>query len=230
MGISRSSGVSFTSFHLRGAAYEWWHTYEIDSPNEAASLTWTQFLVLFLREYFPQSLRDGWRAGFERLRQGAMTVSEYVVYYTSLARYAPTLVSTIHERVHRFIESLISIIRSSMARELEMDISYQQVVSIARRIEGMHARERDEREAKMSREPGHFSSARAPAACHHGRGYMSCHVHSALPAASGKDSDIDPSGVQETLGDEARQLYLCKVGNLNMVKLDMVVTLSVLKT
>ncbi|XP_070008055.1 uncharacterized protein [Nicotiana sylvestris] len=43
-----------------------------------------------------------------------------------------------------------------MARELEMDISYQQVVSIARKIEG-----------------------------HHGRGYMSRPVHSDLLAASG---------------------------------------------
>ena len=71
-----------------------------------------------------------------------MTISEYVVHYTSLARHAPALVSTIYERVRWFIEGLIPNIRSSMARELEMDISYPQVVSIARRIEGMHARER----------------------------------------------------------------------------------------
>ncbi|XP_070010285.1 uncharacterized protein [Nicotiana sylvestris] len=150
MGISGSSEVSFTTFQLRGAAYEWWRTYELDSPNEAASLTWTQFSDLFLREYVPQSLRDAWRAEFEHLRQGAMTVSEYVVHYTSLARHAPALVSTVRERVYRFIEGLIPSIISSMARELEMDISYQQVVSIARRIEGMHAREREEREDKKS--------------------------------------------------------------------------------
>ena len=53
MGISGSSRVSFTTFQLRGAAYEWWHTYELDSPDEAASLSWTQFSDLFLREYVP---------------------------------------------------------------------------------------------------------------------------------------------------------------------------------
>ncbi|XP_070010704.1 uncharacterized protein [Nicotiana sylvestris] len=128
MGITRSSGVSFTAFQLRGAVYEWWRTYELDSPDEAASLTWTQFSDMFLREFVPQNLRDAWRAEFEHLCQGAMIVSE--------------------------------------------------------RVEGMHAREREEREAKRSRELGHFSGARTPAAGHHGRGYMSRPVHSALPVAS----------------------------------------------
>lgn len=67
-GISESRGVSFTTFQLRGAAYEWRHTYELDSPDEAASLTWTQFSDMFLREYVLQSLRDAWRAEFEHLR------------------------------------------------------------------------------------------------------------------------------------------------------------------
>ncbi|XP_070009717.1 uncharacterized protein [Nicotiana sylvestris] len=152
MGISGSSGVSFTTFQLQGAAFKWWRTYELDSLDEAASLTWAQFSDLFLREYVPQSLKDTWHADFEHLHQGAMTISEYVVCYTSLARHAPALVSTVRERVHWFIKGLIPSIRSSMARELEMDISYQQVVSIARRIEGMPAREKEERKGKRSRE------------------------------------------------------------------------------
>ncbi|XP_070012471.1 uncharacterized protein [Nicotiana sylvestris] len=89
MGISESSGVSFTTFQLRGA-----------------------------------SLKDAWRAEFEHLCKDAMTFSKYVVRYTSLARHAPALVSTVRERVCRFIEGLIPSIRSSMARELEMDIPY----------------------------------------------------------------------------------------------------------
>ncbi|XP_070019856.1 uncharacterized protein [Nicotiana sylvestris] len=48
----------------------------------------------------------------------------------------------------------------------------------------MHAREREEREAKRSRESGHYSGARTPAVGCHGRGYMSRPVHSSLPAAS----------------------------------------------
>nr|XP_009785681.1 PREDICTED: uncharacterized protein LOC104233916 [Nicotiana sylvestris] len=92
-----------------------------------------------------------------------MTVLEYVVHFNDLARHAPTFVSTVRERVRRFIEGLTPNIRTSMAPELEMDISYQQVVSIARRVAGMLARDRDERKAKRSRESGHYSGVCAPA-------------------------------------------------------------------
>ncbi|XP_070045839.1 uncharacterized protein [Nicotiana tomentosiformis] len=125
MGILEMSGVSFTAFQLRGAAYQWWRTYERSSPDEAASLTWTQFSEMFLREYVPQSLKDAWHVEFEQLRQGVMTVSEYVVHFSELARHAPALVATVRERVHRFIERLHPSIRTSMAREIEMDITYQ---------------------------------------------------------------------------------------------------------
>ncbi|XP_070022084.1 classical arabinogalactan protein 9-like [Nicotiana sylvestris] len=49
----------------------------------------------------------------------------------------------------------------------------------------MHAQDRVEIEAKGSRESGHYSDARAPAAVRHGRGYISRPAHSALPTASG---------------------------------------------
>ncbi|XP_070031731.1 uncharacterized protein [Nicotiana tomentosiformis] len=79
-----------------------------------------------------------------------------------------------------------------MARELEMDIAYQQVVGIARRLEGMLTQDREEREAKRSRESGTYSGTRAPATARQGRGYMGCPVHSALPAASGAPTTTRP--------------------------------------
>ncbi|XP_070036131.1 uncharacterized protein [Nicotiana tomentosiformis] len=142
MGVAESSGVSFTSFQLRGVAYQWWRAYELSSMDEATSLTWTQFSDMFLRKYVPQSLRDAWRADIEQLRQGTMTVSEYTYRFSDLARHAPALVVTVRERVRRFILGLYPSIRISIVRELEMDISYQQVVSLARWLEGMLARDR----------------------------------------------------------------------------------------
>ncbi|XP_070011116.1 uncharacterized protein [Nicotiana sylvestris] len=197
MGISGSSGVSFTTFQLRGAAYDWWRTYELDSPDEAASLSWIQFSDMFLREFVPQSLRDAWRAEFEHFCQGAMTISEYTVHYTSLDRYAPALVSTVREKVRRFNEGLIPSIRSSMARELEMDISYQQVVNIARKDRGgMHAtergkagsRERESRrdqgrefeETRRPRRPGRYTDPYFGGRVRHGRGFVGQRVQFAL--------------------------------------------------
>ncbi|XP_070040527.1 uncharacterized protein [Nicotiana tomentosiformis] len=137
MGISEMSGYFLTTLELSGAAYQWWHAYELSCSDEATSLTWIQFSDMCLREYIPQSFRDAWCAEFEKLRQGGMILSKYAVRFSELARHAPALVAIFQERVHRFIVGLHPSIRFSMAKELEMDISYQQVVSIARRLEGL---------------------------------------------------------------------------------------------
>ncbi|XP_070057880.1 uncharacterized protein [Nicotiana tomentosiformis] len=113
-----------------------------------------------------------------------MTVSEYAVRFSDLSRHEPALVATVRERVRRYIEGLHPSIIFSMDRELEMDITYKQVVSIARRLEGIRTREREMREAKRPRDSGIYNSSRAPATTRHGRGYVSRPIHSALPASS----------------------------------------------
>ncbi|XP_070054277.1 uncharacterized protein [Nicotiana tomentosiformis] len=166
MGILESSGVAFTTFHLKGATYQWWRAYGLGSLAKAASLTWDQFSETFLREFVPERLRDAWRIEFEQLRQA--------------------LVATVREQTRRLIEGLNLGIRFSMARELEMDIPYQQVVEIARILEGMWAWEREKRKAKRPRDSGTYSGARAlvvAVACH-ARGYVSRPIHSALLASS----------------------------------------------
>ncbi|XP_070057654.1 uncharacterized protein [Nicotiana tomentosiformis] len=72
--IVETSGVTFTTFQLKGAAYQWWQAYEMGSPAELASLTWVQCSLMFLREFVPQSRQDAWRTEFEQLRQGTMSV------------------------------------------------------------------------------------------------------------------------------------------------------------
>ncbi|XP_019262484.1 PREDICTED: uncharacterized protein LOC109240316 [Nicotiana attenuata] len=133
--------------------------YDESRPADAAPLTWAQFLEMFLREFFPQTLRDAWRIKFESLRQRTMTVSKYAIRFSELSRHAPTLVST--------------------------------VVEIARRLEGMRGREREDREAKRPRDSGGYSGARAPVSAHHGRGYVSHLVRSALPSTSGAPATLE---------------------------------------
>ncbi|XP_070032067.1 uncharacterized protein [Nicotiana tomentosiformis] len=114
-----------------------------------------------------------------------MSVSEYALRFSNLSRHTPTLVSTVMERVHRLVEGLNYGIRFSMARELETETPYQQVVEIAWRLKGMWGREGEDREAKRPRGNGGFSGGHAAVTAHHGRGYVSHPYHSALPASSG---------------------------------------------
>ncbi|XP_070054011.1 uncharacterized protein [Nicotiana tomentosiformis] len=137
MGIIEVSGVAFTTFQLTGIVYQWWQVYEEVRPGDATPPTWDQFSEIFLKEFIPQTIRDAWRTEFERLRQGSMTVSEYAIKFSELARHVPILVPTVRERIRGFIEGLDYDLKICMARELQTDTLFQQVVEIARRIEGV---------------------------------------------------------------------------------------------
>ncbi|XP_070036074.1 uncharacterized protein [Nicotiana tomentosiformis] len=143
MGIVEVSGVAFTTFQLLGVAYRWWQIYEEGRPADVTPPTWAQFSEMFLKKFVPQTLRDAWRTEFERLCQVTMTVSEYAIRFSELAHHAPVLVPTIKERVRRFIEGLDYDIKICMARELQTDAPFQQVVEIARKIEGVLGEERE---------------------------------------------------------------------------------------
>ncbi|XP_070056773.1 uncharacterized protein [Nicotiana tomentosiformis] len=110
-------------------------------------------------------------------------MSEYAVRFSELSKHAPALISTVRERVHRFIEGLNYYIRFSRARET--NTLYKQVVDITQRLEGMRGWEREDREAKRPRDSGTYSGSHAPVTAHHGRGYLSSPFHSALPASNG---------------------------------------------
>ncbi|XP_070040830.1 uncharacterized protein [Nicotiana tomentosiformis] len=199
IGVIETSGVTFTTFQLKGAAYQWWRAYELGSPADAVPLTWVQFSEIFLRECVPQSLQDAWRTAFEQLRQGTMSVSKYVVRFIDLARRAPTLISTVRERVRRFIEGLKHDIRFSMAWELELEVLFQQVVGIARHVEGMWDHEREdrrghkreyrqdqEREDREEMRPRRSERSTGPyfgGRVRHGRGFLGQRIQFALQAS-----------------------------------------------
>ncbi|XP_070049010.1 uncharacterized protein [Nicotiana tomentosiformis] len=127
---------------------------------------------MFLRDFVPQTLRDAWRMEFEQLRLGSMSVLEYAIRFSDLSRHATALVSTVRERVCRFIKGLSHGIRFSMARELEMDVLFQQMVEIARRLEGMWDQDREVGETKKPHGTGGYTSPYFGGKVRHGRGFV----------------------------------------------------------
>uniref|UniRef100_A0A1U7X5V4 Uncharacterized protein LOC104234374 n=1 Tax=Nicotiana sylvestris TaxID=4096 RepID=A0A1U7X5V4_NICSY len=88
-----------------------------------------------------------------------MTVSQYEVRFSELARYAPWMVPTDRERIRRFVDGLIYPIRILMARERILSHTFEDAVDIARDIEADRRQEREEREAKRPRGSDSFSGA-----------------------------------------------------------------------
>ncbi|XP_070055400.1 uncharacterized protein [Nicotiana tomentosiformis] len=128
-----------------------------------------------------------------------MSVSEYVVRFSDLARHAPALVATVRKHVRRFIEGLRHNIRFSMDRELEPDVLFQQVVGIARRVEGIwdqeeedrrgrkreyrRDQEREDREVRRPRSPERSTGPYFGGRVRHGRGFVGQPVQFALQAS-----------------------------------------------
>ncbi|XP_070011441.1 uncharacterized protein [Nicotiana sylvestris] len=93
-GILETNGVAFTTYQFFGAAFTWWEDFERCRLVNATPLTWQQFSVLFLEKYVLQSFREELRRQFEWLHHGEMTVSQYELRFSKLARYTIWLVPT----------------------------------------------------------------------------------------------------------------------------------------
>ncbi|XP_070057733.1 uncharacterized protein [Nicotiana tomentosiformis] len=107
-------------------------------------------------------------------------MSEYAIKFNEFARHAPILVSTIRERARRFIEGIDYDLKICMARELQTDIPFQQVVEIVRMLESVRSEERESKEAKRSRNSGGFSGFYSAANTHHGGVSSSLSAQSAI--------------------------------------------------
>lgn len=83
----------------------------------------------------PQSHREELRRQFEQLRQGDMTVTQYDMRLSKLARHAVWLIPMDRERIRRFVDGLTYQLRILMTRERVFGATFEEVVDIAHEIE-----------------------------------------------------------------------------------------------
>ena len=69
-------------------------------------MTWDDFRRLFMGKYFPASARHAKAQEFLELRQGTMTVFEYVARFIELARFGDDYVATDVAKVRKFKDKL----------------------------------------------------------------------------------------------------------------------------
>ena len=69
-------------------------------------MTWAEFQELFMGKYFPETTRHAKAQEFLELKQGAMTVMDYVARFTELARFAIDYVATNLAKVKRLENGL----------------------------------------------------------------------------------------------------------------------------
>ena len=69
-------------------------------------MTWAEFQELFTGKYFPDTARHAKAQEFLELKQGTMTVMDYVVRFMELAHFADDYVATDMAKVRRFENGL----------------------------------------------------------------------------------------------------------------------------
>ena len=85
-------------------------------------MTWEEFRELFMDKFFPASARHAKAWEFLELKQGIMTVLEYVAYFTDLAYFANDYVATNMAKVQKFEDGLKLSIRGKIVRLLLQDL------------------------------------------------------------------------------------------------------------
>ena len=107
---SNMTRIKLAAFQLEGEAQVWWKWARTSRDLEA--LTWAEFQELFMGKYFPDTARHAKAQEFLELKQGAMTVMDYVARFTELARFADDYVAIDMAKVRRFENGLKLSIRA----------------------------------------------------------------------------------------------------------------------
>ena len=100
-------------------------------------MTWVEFHGLFMSNYFPATSRHAKNQKFLELRQGTMTVMEYVARFTELARFSDDYVATNMAKVRRFENGLKLFIRGKIVglRLQDLDSMVETAMTIEREVD-----------------------------------------------------------------------------------------------
>ena len=111
---SNTIRIRLVAFQLEGEAQVWWNWAKTFRDLEA--MTWAELQELFMGKYFLDTTRHAKAEEFLELKQGTMTVLEYVARFTELAFFADDYVATDMAKVRRFENGLKLSIRGWIVR------------------------------------------------------------------------------------------------------------------
>jgi hypothetical protein len=97
--------VLFAAHQLYGTAINWWETY-CNTHANVDTITWNEFKARFRTHYVPRGTMKLKRKEFADLKQGSMTVNEYLNSFIQLSRYAPDDINTDEKEQDVFLSGL----------------------------------------------------------------------------------------------------------------------------
>jgi len=114
--------VILATRQLVGAAGEWWKNYK-DAASELEAITWKEFVEKFCEYHIPKGIMEIKVEEFHSLRQGPMTVNQYIRKFMKLARYALEDVNSDKKKQKCFRRGLNPSIREQMVTHIYPDFN-----------------------------------------------------------------------------------------------------------
>jgi hypothetical protein len=97
--------VLLASHQLSSPAADWWDAY-VEAHKDPESINWPEFRDAFRAHHVPQGVIKLKKKEFQDLKQGSMSVIEYVTKFTQLSRYAPHDIDTDEKKQECFPNGL----------------------------------------------------------------------------------------------------------------------------
>jgi hypothetical protein len=120
--------LKHTVLRLTGEALKWWKS-QVELIGPDVVITWERFVEEFNRQYFPRFQKQSRAIEFQNLVQGTMTVEQYSIKFTELARFGINLISDEVSKTERFENGLNSRIKERVVcHEIK---NYVRLVNIA---------------------------------------------------------------------------------------------------
>jgi hypothetical protein len=97
--------VLFATHQLYRTAANWWETY-CNTHANMDTINWNEFKACFCTHYVPHGTMKLKKKEFIDLKQGSMTVNEYLNSFIQLSRYAPDDMNSDEKKPHVFLNGL----------------------------------------------------------------------------------------------------------------------------
>ncbi|XP_059292320.1 uncharacterized protein LOC132045752 isoform X2 [Lycium ferocissimum] len=160
---SETESVELASYRLRDVAVLWYNNWVLSRGENAPLPIWQEFVDAFIRHYLPPEVRRARADRFLNLKQGSMSAREYSLQFNSLARYAPTMMADMGDRVHRFVSGLgPHLFKDCLTASLQAGMDIARIQAHAQNLEGKQPPQRgdrdvDRRQNKRDRSMGESS-------------------------------------------------------------------------
>jgi hypothetical protein len=97
--------ILFVAHQLYGTTANWWEMYYNTHAN-VDTITWNEFKSHFRTHYVPRGTMKLKKKEFADLKQGSMTMNEYLNSFIQLSRYAPEDINTNEKKHDMFLNGL----------------------------------------------------------------------------------------------------------------------------